>query len=84
MPAVSEVIAVHAGILRSDARVLTECAERLREIEARLGGEGVAPGWLRETVKAHIDACVVASGDLAEAATRLRAHADQARRRPPR
>jgi hypothetical protein len=82
MPAGFEAIAVHAGVLRSDARVLAECAERLREIESRLSEGGVAPEWLRETVNAHIAACVVASGDLAEAATRLRVHADRAGRRP--
>jgi hypothetical protein len=84
MSAVSEAIAVHAGVLQSDARVLAECAERLREIEARLGGSGVAPEWLRETVNAHVAACVVASDDLAAAATRLRVHADRTGRRPPR
>ncbi|MER5323239.1 hypothetical protein [Streptosporangium roseum] len=80
MPAVPEAIATHAGVLRSDARVLAECAERLREIGVRLDGEGATPEWLRETVNAHIAACTVASADLAEAAARLRAYADRTRR----
>ncbi|WP_433246108.1 hypothetical protein ACQPYK_44645 [Streptosporangium sp. CA-135522] len=76
MPDVPEAIAAHAAVLQSDARVLAECAERLREIEARLGADGAAPPWLRETVNAHITACAVASDDLAEAAVRLHAYAD--------
>ncbi|WP_405150114.1 hypothetical protein OG589_16715 [Sphaerisporangium sp. NBC_01403] len=80
MPAVPEAIAVHAGVLRSDALVLADCAERLRDIEARLEAEGAAPAWLRETVNAHIAACLTASADLAEAATRLDVYADRTRR----
>jgi hypothetical protein len=77
MPAVPDATAVHAGVLESDARALAECAERLREIAARLGADGAAPEWLRETVNAHIAACVVASADLAGAATRLRVYLDR-------
>lgn len=80
MPAVPDAIAVHAGVLRSDARALVECAERLREIGIRLDEDGIAPQWLRETVAAHIAACAAASDDLAEAATRLRVHAARTRR----
>ncbi|MFI7053284.1 hypothetical protein ACWDOR_13245 [Streptosporangium canum] len=80
MPAVPQAITTHAKVLRSDARVLAECAERLREIGARLDGDGVAPEWLRETVNAHIAACTAASADLAEAATRLHVYADRTRR----
>ncbi|MEV7969393.1 hypothetical protein AB0O34_25920 [Sphaerisporangium sp. NPDC088356] len=80
MPAVPEAIAVHAGVLRSDALVLADCAERLREIEARLDADGAAPQWLRDTVNAHIAACLTASADLDEAATRLDVYAGRARR----
>ncbi|GAA3816713.1 hypothetical protein GCM10022226_41720 [Sphaerisporangium flaviroseum] len=75
MPDVPDAIEAHAGVLQSDARVLAECAERLRDIGARLAGDGAAPEWLRETVDAHVAACVTAAADLAEAATRLRVHA---------
>ncbi|MEU8271409.1 hypothetical protein AB0B89_30145 [Sphaerisporangium sp. NPDC049002] len=80
MPAVPEAIALHAGVLRSDALVLADCAERLRDIGARLDAEGAAPQWLRDTVNAHIAACLRASTDLDEAATRLGVYADRARR----
>jgi hypothetical protein len=73
-------IAVHAGVLESDARVLAECAERLRGIADRLDAYGAAPGWLRETMHAHLAACAAASGDLAAAASRLHDYADRAHR----
>ncbi|MFD1934583.1 hypothetical protein ACFSKW_24230 [Nonomuraea mangrovi] len=71
MPAVPEVIAAHAMVLRSDARALAECAERLREIEAKLEEAGAAPPWLRQSVRAHLAACAAASADLTEAAAWL-------------
>jgi hypothetical protein len=80
MPAVPDATETHAGVLQSDARVLAECAERLRDIGARLAGDGAAPEWLRETVNAHVAACVTASADLAQAATLLRAHAGRTAR----
>ncbi|MEV7010021.1 hypothetical protein [Streptosporangium sp. NPDC051022] len=66
-----ERLAAHAAVLRADARALTECAERLREIEARLEAHGAAPPWLSESVGAHLAACATAAADLAEAAARL-------------
>ncbi|MFC4015059.1 hypothetical protein ACFOY2_48145 [Nonomuraea purpurea] len=63
--------AQHAEILRSDAHALTACAERLRELQERLEAEGVAPQWLRESVNAHVAACVEAAADLNAAAERL-------------
>lgn len=80
MPAVPDRIAAHAVVLRSDARVLAECAERLREIEASLEADGAAPQWLRESVNAHLAACAVAAADLTEAASRLHRYAERARR----
>ncbi len=80
MPAVPESLAAHAAVLQSDARALAECAERLRQIEARLQAGGAAPQWLREAVDAHLAACAAASADLAEAAARLHRYADRARR----
>lgn len=79
MHAVSDGIAVHARTLESDAQALTDCAERLREIEAKLEDGGVAPQWLREAVNAHQVACVVAAADLAAAAARLHRYAERAR-----
>ncbi|MEV8636701.1 hypothetical protein AB0395_34170 [Streptosporangium sp. NPDC051023] len=79
MPAVPEGIAEHAAILRSDARVLAECAERLREIEARLEAAGVAPPWLRTSMEAHLAACAAASDDLTQAAATLRHYAERTR-----
>ncbi|MDP9864806.1 MULTISPECIES: hypothetical protein [Streptosporangium] len=80
MPTAPQAIAAHAEVLRSDARVLTECAQRLREIGAKLDGADTAPQWLRETLNAHIAACAAASDDLAGAATLLRLYADRAGR----
>ncbi|GAA3126599.1 hypothetical protein [Streptosporangium carneum] len=80
MPAVPERIAVHAEVLRSDARALAECAERLRRIEADLEAGGAAPQWLRESVRAHLAACAAAATDLTEAATRMRGYAERAAR----
>jgi predicted metal-dependent hydrolase len=80
MPAVPGAIAAHAEVLRSDARLLAQCAERLREIGARLGGSAAAPAWLRETLDAHIAACATASADLDDAAALLGVYAGRARR----
>ncbi|MFF5209211.1 hypothetical protein [Streptosporangium sp. NPDC000396] len=79
MPAEPAAIIVHATVMRSDAGALAECAERLREIEARLEAGGAAPPWLRESVNAHRTACDAAAADLAEAAARLRHFAERAR-----
>ncbi|MET9342234.1 MULTISPECIES: hypothetical protein [unclassified Nonomuraea] len=83
MPAATEVIAAHAMVLQTDARALAECAERLREIEAKLEEAGAAPPWLRHSVAAHLAACVAASADLAEAAAWLRRYAAVTRPRAP-
>ncbi|GHH72700.1 hypothetical protein GCM10017673_28040 [Streptosporangium violaceochromogenes] len=77
MPLESETIAAQAEVLWSDARALTECADRLREIEAGLEAGGAAPGWLRASVNAHLAACAEAAADLAEAAARLTHYAER-------
>ncbi|MBB2912466.1 hypothetical protein FHS43_003749 [Streptosporangium becharense] len=74
-------IAAHAAVLRSDARVLAECAERLREIGAGLEAAGVAPQWLRESVNTHLTACVTAAADLDAAAAHLSHYAGRTCRR---
>ncbi|MEU0568506.1 hypothetical protein ABZ297_24420 [Nonomuraea sp. NPDC005983] len=79
MSAEAAAIAAHAVVLQSDARALTECAERLHEIEARLEAGGLAPPWLREAVNAHLVACVAAAADLTTAAAHLRRYAERAR-----
>ncbi|NBE99047.1 hypothetical protein FE391_36260 [Nonomuraea sp. KC401] len=79
MPADATAIAAHAQILQSDARALTDCAERLRTIGARLEADGFAPRWLREAVDAHLAACATAAADLTAAAACLRRYADRAR-----
>ncbi|GAA3473215.1 hypothetical protein [Nonomuraea roseola] len=75
MSAVPEDIAGHAAVLQEDALALSECAERLRAIEARLEEAGAAPPWLRDSVRAHLAACAMASADVAEAAAWLRRYA---------
>ncbi|MEU4545714.1 hypothetical protein [Nonomuraea dietziae] len=75
MSAVPEDIAGHAAVLQEDALALSECAERLRAIEARLEEVGAAPPWLRDSVRAHLAACAMASADVAEAAAWLRRYA---------
>lgn len=77
MPAEPAAIAAHAETLRSDARALADCAERLRAIEARLEEEGVAPHWLRASIQAHLTACTTAATDLATAAAHLRRCAER-------
>ncbi|GAA3158049.1 hypothetical protein [Nonomuraea salmonea] len=67
----SPEISAHAETLRSDARALIACAERLRAIEAELQAGGGAPEWLHASVRAHIAACLVAAADLENAARRL-------------
>lgn len=79
MPVEHAGLAAHAEVLRSDARALAACAERLREIGARLEAAGVAPPWLRASVNAHVAACVAAVTDLDEAATRLHRYAARSR-----
>ncbi|MEV0379473.1 hypothetical protein [Nonomuraea sp. NPDC050643] len=76
MSAERTAIIAHAEVLRSDARALTACAERLRAIEARLEAAGAAPPWLRASVNAHLAACVTAAADLETAARRLHRYAD--------
>ncbi|GGV24574.1 hypothetical protein GCM10010182_53960 [Actinomadura cremea] len=66
-------LAAHGDVLDADARRMAECADRLRALAARLRAQDAAPDWLFTTLHAHITACVVASGDLAEAAARVRA-----------
>ncbi|MFC6896455.1 hypothetical protein ACFQGX_13595 [Nonomuraea dietziae] len=39
------------------------------------GGGGAAPPWLRDSVRAHLAACAMASADVAEAAAWLRRYA---------
>ncbi|MEU8247847.1 hypothetical protein [Nonomuraea sp. NPDC048916] len=80
MSAEFAAIAAHAMVLRSDARALAECAERLHEIEAGLEAGGVAPPWLREAVNTHLAACAAAAADLTMAAARLRRYAERAPR----
>ncbi|MBT2208833.1 MULTISPECIES: hypothetical protein [Actinomadura] len=76
MPAHQRVIAAHAEALDADAEALTGCAARLHALAARLRSDAAAPPWLFDTLNAHITACVVASADLAEVATRLHVYAD--------
>ncbi|MEV4104710.1 hypothetical protein AB0J42_31080 [Nonomuraea sp. NPDC049649] len=80
MPVEHAGLTAHAEVLSTDARALTACAERLREIGARLEAAGVAPPWLRASVDAHAAACDAAAADLDEAATRLWRYAGEARR----
>ncbi|MFC4529727.1 hypothetical protein [Sphaerisporangium dianthi] len=79
MSTVPEAVAGRAEVLRDDARVLAECAERLRDIGDRMRAEGAAPEWLRDTLDSHIRACLTASGDVAEAASRLESYAARSR-----
>ncbi|MBB4918846.1 hypothetical protein [Streptosporangium saharense] len=72
-----ERIAARVELLRSDVRRLADCAERLRRVEAELDAGGAAPPWLRETVRAHLEACAVAAADLAEAEARLSRYAER-------
>ncbi|MER7365086.1 hypothetical protein [Nonomuraea wenchangensis] len=74
----SAEIAAHAEVLRTDARALAACAERLRAIEAELKAGGGAPDWLHASVTAHLAACAVAAADLETAARRLSRYADAA------
>ncbi|QLY28935.1 hypothetical protein [Nocardia huaxiensis] len=60
---------------RDDARLLAERAQALRDIADRVGGAGTAPDWFERTVGEHIERCLIAAGDLAEAADRLDEHA---------
>ncbi|MER6002820.1 hypothetical protein ABT120_29905 [Nonomuraea angiospora] len=78
MPAHIAAITAHAEILRSDARALAACAERLRAIQARLKADGEAPPWLHASVTAHLAACTAAAADLETAAHRLSRYADEA------
>ncbi|MEV4566199.1 hypothetical protein AB0K12_20755 [Nonomuraea sp. NPDC049419] len=71
-------ISAHVEVLRSDARALTACADRLRAIEADLEAGGGAPAWLHASVTAQVEACLAASADLENAARRLSRHADEA------
>lgn len=71
MPVRPDAITAHAHTLGADADALAECAARLRALAARLRVHEAAPRWLFDTLNAHITACVVASGDLAEASARL-------------
>ncbi|MEV4577704.1 hypothetical protein AB0K16_31120 [Nonomuraea jabiensis] len=71
-------ITAHAEVLRSDARALAACAERLRAIEAGLQAGGAAPPWLHASVTAHLAACAAAAADLETAAQRLSRYADEA------
>ncbi|MBE1592127.1 hypothetical protein ACFPOI_15955 [Nonomuraea angiospora] len=71
-------IIAHAEVLRSDARALAACAERLRAIEAGLESGGGAPSWLHASVTAHLAACAAAAADLETAARRLSRYADEA------
>ncbi|TDE48497.1 hypothetical protein E1295_21095 [Nonomuraea mesophila] len=79
MPTDATAIAAHAQVLQSDARVLADCAERLRTIGARLEADGLAPRWLREAIDAHLAACTTAAADLTAAAAHLRRYAERAR-----
>ncbi|MFC4118938.1 hypothetical protein [Nonomuraea zeae] len=83
MSAEPAAINAHAEVLRSDARALTACAERLRAIEVGLEAAGAAPHWLRASVSAHLAACAAAAADLEAAAQRLRHYADRAAPRLP-
>ncbi|MFI7128055.1 hypothetical protein ACIBQ1_20320 [Nonomuraea sp. NPDC050153] len=78
MSAQIAAIIAHAEVLRSDARALAACAERLRGIEAELKAGGGAPHWLHASVTAHLAACVAAAADLETSARRLRRYADEA------
>ncbi|MEU7747784.1 hypothetical protein [Nonomuraea sp. NPDC049158] len=78
MPADSAAIAAHAALLQADIRALTDCAVRLREIEARLA-TGETPRWLREAINAHVAACATAAADLTTAAAHLRHYAERTR-----
>lgn len=83
MPTDSAALAAHARTLDADAAALAECAARLRGIATRLREHEATPPWLYEVVNSHVTACVVASGDLAEAATRLDSYAALVRRPAP-
>ncbi|MEU1880081.1 hypothetical protein ABZ470_22445 [Streptosporangium sp. NPDC020072] len=76
-PDAPQRIAARVELLRSDVRRLADCAERLRRIEAELEEGGAAPPWLRESVRAHLDACAVAAADLTEAEVRLSRYAER-------
>ncbi|MGW0803408.1 hypothetical protein [Nonomuraea sp. NPDC002799] len=78
MPAEPTAISAHAEVLRSDARALIACAERLRAIQDGLEADGVAPPWLCESVNAHLAACAAAAADLDRAAARLHRYAGRA------
>ncbi|MEO3876341.1 hypothetical protein ABGB18_46900 [Nonomuraea sp. B12E4] len=78
MSAQIAAIIAHAEVLRSDARALAACAERLRAIEAGLKAGGGAPHWLHASVTAHLAACAAAAADLEKAARRLSRYADEA------
>ncbi|MEU6787370.1 hypothetical protein ABZ912_49975 [Nonomuraea angiospora] len=71
-------ILAHAEALRSDARALATCAERLRAIETGLKADGETPHWLHASVTAHLAACTTAAADLETAAQRLSRYADEA------
>ncbi|GAA3210947.1 hypothetical protein [Nonomuraea helvata] len=77
MSAEIAAIIAHAEVLRSDARALAACAERLRAIEAGLKGGGGAPHWLHASVAAHLAACAAAAADLEASAQRLSRYADE-------
>ncbi|MEV0236038.1 hypothetical protein [Nonomuraea sp. NPDC050786] len=78
MSAQLAAIIAHAEVLRSDARALAACAERLRAIEAGLEAGGGAPHWLHASVTAHLAACAAAAADLEKSAQCLSRYADEA------
>ncbi|RSM95866.1 hypothetical protein DMB42_49185 [Nonomuraea sp. WAC 01424] len=83
MPTPIAAIIAHAEVLRSDARALAACAERLRAIEAELKAVDGTPPWLRASVTAHLAACTAAASDLETSARRLSRYAEEASA-PPR